>query len=345
MTPLTPQDDLLLPPSLPAVPQKFFDRFYFNMHADDRTPQLLIGGGLYPRAGVADGYVICVNGNEQRNLRFSSQPARLPVSSAGPLRWEVLEPLERWHLVLAPNASGVAFDVEWKARTEPWNTNRLVFDDGQGGGSDFAHFFQSGLYQGWLQIDGQRREIAGWYGQRDRSRGVRQAATRQGLNLWVSGQFPTFAVSFALNLDRNGQQTLLDGAVMPCGGQPDPITDIRHRLEFADSLECRGGELLVGTAKGDEYLLQVDTARNRGGHLAGGGYGGWHGTPRGEVTEYEAWTLDDRISPRSLEVPITDRLAWFASRGARTAGGSGVFEFSHSRSPSYRYRPTLEPAR
>lgn len=257
----------------------------------------------------------------------------------------MLEPLKRWHLALAPNASGVAFDVEWIARTEAWNTNRLVFDDGQGGGSDFAHFFQSGRYRGWLDIDGKRHEVEDWYGQRDRSRGVRQAATRQGMNLWVSGQFPEFAVSFALNLDRNGQQTLLDGAVMPCRGKPDPITEIRHRLEFTDNLECRGGELLVRTQAGDGYLLEVDLSRNRGGHLAGGGYGGWHGTPRGQVIEYEAWTLDDHVSPRTLEVPITDRLAWFGSRGKRTAQGSGVFEFSHSRSPSYRYAPTPEKAR
>jgi hypothetical protein len=46
-----------------------------------------------------------------------------------------------------------------------------------GGTTMFEHLFQSGWYDRTLAIDGTER-IGGWYGQRDRSRGVRTMSGR-----------------------------------------------------------------------------------------------------------------------------------------------------------------------
>ena len=65
-------------PSFPDVldarsPAAGFDRFYFNAHGASREPFGVLGGGLYPAAGLVDGDVIALVDGCQRNLRVSDR--------------------------------------------------------------------------------------------------------------------------------------------------------------------------------------------------------------------------------------------------------------------------------
>ena len=92
------------------------------------------------------------------------------------------------------------------------------------------------------------------------------------------------------------------------------------------------------TAADAVYTIAVD-ASEHGIYMAGAGYGGWHGTRRGrDHLEYDVYSLDGSVSPSSLDTALTDRPARFRWDGV---DGVGVFEFAHSRSRSYTYRPTL----
>jgi hypothetical protein len=146
---------------------------------------------------------------------------------------------------------------------------------------------------------------------------------------------PDHTISLMLDVDRDHRPTLLDGAVLPEGGAGERIVAVEHDLVFNEDLDFVRGTLSVRTASGDTWDLRVDGAAG-GGFLAGGGYGGWHGKPRGTVTESERWSLDGSINPRGLDTPLTDRPAVFHSG---SQAGTGVFEFAHTRSPRFIYRP------
>jgi hypothetical protein len=345
--------DGLVAPGTSGLPERFFDRFVFNAHPVAATaPAILVGCGLYPARDVIDGFAILVTPTEQRNLRWSTELSATGGYGGGPFRFEVIEPNRAWRIVLADNPTGLAFDLTWRARTPAWvGTIDVPNRDVRGGGGPptaFEHLFQSGLYEGTATVDGVTIQADGWYGQRDRSRGVRTMSGGQGLHLWCQAQFPDRSIGFLLVEDRHGARILLEGAVMlvgdgPDGGGPDgagldDIVDVRHDLRFGDDLDLRSGTLEVTTAAGRRYVLDCD-ASARGGFMAGGGYGGHHGRPQGrDHLEYDTYPLNGTVTPRTLDTPLTDRPTTFA--WADTPG-TGIFEFAHTRSPSFTYHPSL----
>jgi len=330
-------DDLVGPDST-GLPERFFDRFMFNLHRWDATsPSIIVGAGLYPGRNVIDGFAILTGATEQRNLRFSTELDATDGCAVGPLSWRVDEPLRRWHLVLAPNATGLEFDVTWEARAPAWSGDVTV-RDGEAIVSSFEHLFQSGLYSGWAVVNGVRTDVDGWVGQRDRSRGVRTMSGGQGVHVWFQAQFVDRSIGFLLVEDRDHGRLLLEGAVMHTDGGLDPIVDVRHNLHFDEQLDLVDGTVEVVTARGMTYLVDVD-ATARGGYMSGGGYGGQHGHPRGRAfVEYDVYPLDGSVNPKTVDTALTDRLARFSWDGNP---GIGILEFAHSRSSAYSYRPSL----
>jgi hypothetical protein len=330
-------DDALTPPGTAGLPPRFFDRFMFNLHPQGCAPSIIVGAGMYPAADVIDGFAIAVTETEQRNVRFSTELSATDGTSAGPLSWQVVEQLKTWHLRLGPNPADLEFDLTWRARTPAWNGDVTVANT-DGAASSFAHLFQSGRYEGTLRLDGQERRVDGWYGQRDRSRGVRSMSGGQGLHIWYQAQFPDRSIGFLLAETRQHEQVLLEGAVMHESGELDGITAVRHDLRFDDGLDLAGGTVEIATEAGATYRVAADASAG-GGFMAGGGYDGRHGRPLGrDHLEYDVYPLDGSVSPRTLGTALTDRLAAFTWDGVR---GYGIFEFAVTRSRSYAYRPTL----
>jgi len=317
---------------------RFFDRFVVNLHPTDATtPSIIVGCGLHPVGDTVDGFAQLSDGKEQRNLRFATELSATDWSSCGPLSWEVVEPNRTWHLALAPNPIGLSFDLTWRARTPAW-WGDVEVTNSTGESTSFSHLFQSGLVEGTLTIDGTTEKVDGWYSQRDRSRGVRTMSGGQGLHIWYQAQFPDRSVGFLLVEGRDGSRLLLEGAVMHTDGTLDEIVDVRHDLVFDDALDLRSGLVRVRTAAGASYDIGTDATAG-GGYMAGAGYGGHHGKPKGrDHVESDVYPLDGSVTQRTLDSSLTDRLAAFDWDGTP---GLGIFEFALSRSSSYRYRPTL----
>jgi hypothetical protein len=329
--------DALTPPSATGLPSRFFDRFMFNLHPQACAPSVIVGLGVYPAANVADGFALAVTGDEQRNLRFSTELSATDGTRVGPLSWAVTEPMRTWSLRLDPNPSGLEFQLTWQARTPAW-MGEVAVANADGAPSSFAHLFQSGRVHGTLTIDGRRQQVDDWYSQRDRSRGVRSMTGGQGLHLWCQAQFPDRCVGFLLAQSRSHEQVLLEGAVMHEDGVLDPVTAVRHDLRFDDGLDLAGGALEVTSASGEVYHLAA-AGCGRGGYMAGGGYDGRHGQPLGrDHLESDCYPLDGSVGPRTLGTALTDRLTAFTWNGTP---GYGIFEFALTRSASYSYRPTL----
>ncbi|PKZ66092.1 hypothetical protein CYJ73_08075 [Gordonia terrae] len=330
--------DRLVGPEEMDLPQGFFDRLMFNMHpVDEQAPSVIMGFGIYPPRGTSDGFVVVTDRAEQRNLRFSSEIEASGRQGAGPFSFEIAEPNKEWRLRLAPNDIAVEFDLTWRARTPAW-FGEVAVENASATRTSFDHLFQSGRYEGSLRIDDREIEVDGWYGQRDRSRGVRTMSGGQGLHVWYQAQFPDFAIGFLLVETRDHDRLLLEGAVMHEDGRLDPITDVRHGLQFTDTGDLVTGEVLVLTAAGEKYPVRAD-ARAGGGYMAGAGYGGHHGESHGvDHVEHDRYALDGSVNPRTLDSALTDRLCSFDLDGT---SGSGIFEFALTRSSKYRYRSTL----
>ncbi|WOC13246.1 DUF7064 domain-containing protein [Gordonia sp. MP11Mi] len=321
-----------------GLSEGFFDRFMFNMHpVAGGGPSIIMGHGRYPLKDTVDGFVVVSTDTDQRNLRYASKLSAADVDGAGPFRFELVEPNQQWRLRLAPNEIGLEFDITWRARTPAW-FGEVAVENTSGTPTSFDHLFQSGLYTGTLSIDGETTSVDGWYGQRDRSRGVRTMSGGQGVHIWYQAQFPEFAVGFLLVETRDHQRLLLEGAVMHTNGSLDPVVDVKHALSFSDGLDLVEGTVLVRTAGGKTYRMSAD-ARSGGGYMAGAGYGGHHGNDQGvDHVESNVFPLDGTVSPKVLESALTDRLCVFDVDGV---SGSGIFEFALTRSSRYQYRPTL----
>jgi len=325
--------DALTLPGTAGLPPRFFDRFVFNLHPEARAPSVIVGLGVYPGADVVDGFAIAVLPGEQRNLRFSTELSATDGTSAGPLSWRVPEPMKTWQLRLGPNPAGLEFDLTWRARAPAW-AGEVTVANTDGPPSSFAHLFQSGRYEGSLRLDGRQQDVKGWYGQRDRSRGVRSMSGGQGLHLWCQAQ----SVGFLLAETRQHELVLLEGAVMHESGELDRIIAVRHDLRFDDRLDLQGGTVEVSAKTGAVYRIAADASAG-GGYLAGGGYDGGHGRSLGrDHLECDVYPLDGTVSPLTLGTALTDRLTAFTWDGVP---GYGIFEFALTRSRSYAYRPTL----
>lgn len=330
--------DPLVGADVTDLPDGFFDRLMFNLHPTDRqSPSIIMGFGLYPPKDTVDGFVVLSQPGEQRNLRFSSVLSATDRAGAGPFRFEVIEPNALWRLRLGANEIGLEFDVRWRARTPAWFGEVSVTNE-SAQRTSFDHLFQSGRYEGELTVDGESRSVDGWYGQRDRSRGVRTMSGGQGLHIWYQAQFPDFSIGFLLVETRTHERLLLEGAVMHENGRLDPIIDVRHALAFTGDLDLVEGQVEVSTASGENYRVRAD-ARAGGGFMAGAGYGGHHGVSRGvDHVEADRYDLAGDVNPRTLDSALTDRLCAFDLDGV---AGSGIFEFALTRSSKYEYQPSL----
>ena len=98
------------------------DRCYFFAHSPDGTTLVTNGYGNNPNQGAALGYgkVALADGRHWdltvgRRLHGDREDLH-----AGPLRWTCVEPLKRWRLESAPNASGIEWDLEYEPRAPMW---------------------------------------------------------------------------------------------------------------------------------------------------------------------------------------------------------------------------------
>ena len=161
----------------------------------------------------------------------------------------------------------------------------------------------------------------------------------QGLHIWFQAQFPDRSVGFLLVEDRQGGRLLLEGAVLHEDGATDDVVDVRHALSF-DDLDLTSGKIEVATKSGMRYEIDADASAG-GGLMAGAGYGGHHGRPRGrDHVEHEIYPLDGSVNQLTVDSSLTDRLTAYTWNGV---SGTGIFEFALTRSRSYTYRPTLTP--
>jgi len=281
---------------------RWTERFIFDVHDPGGELMLWCGLGVYPNTRYLDGFAMAWCDGIQRNVRCGRErETDLWHLGAGPLRFEIVEPMRAWRAALEETAQGVAFDITFTRITQPYRmpTQRILRDGELYVG--YSHFVQAGRYEGWLQVGDRRVDCAGWTGERDRSWGVRPASARvrRGFHTWLPIQFEDMSIWVWAHDDRHGVQDGLCGCVRPVGedpGPPVPVTAFRHDLDLelvGHHRVLRGGTVDLEVADGRAMTIEVEPL----GPLIsiyGGGYGGDHaqGTPKGPLyVDGEAWDL------------------------------------------------------
>ena len=154
----------------------------------------------------------------------------------GPITIDVVEPLKKIRLVAAASdATPVSFDVNFTARTAPYQLRRGTMKAKHEIIWDQSHMFQSGIYNGSYTYKGKTTQIDNWWGQRDHSWGVRSHA-RCPLWMWMPIQLEEGMLSVWHWEYPNGARVYTDGCFAPAdGSEPIPVIDFQHDLHWLDA--------------------------------------------------------------------------------------------------------------
>ncbi|MBR0899165.1 hypothetical protein JQ616_29790 [Bradyrhizobium tropiciagri] len=332
---LTAQDDLIghqTPATFAtsgAGDVRFTERYWYTAHPIDGSELLVdIGLGYYPNRHVMDGFAGVTIGRKQHNFRTSRRLGTHPLeTSVGGLKIEIIEGMNLHRLTLADNPSGISFSLEFRASFPPAQEKQNYREREGTVEEDLARVSQFGRWRGWIAADGKRFEVTPetWWGQRDRSWGLRSemrtdetrppvATHRNFFWTWSMFQFERSALSVFVKERAPGKPHYLSGAEFRREADGSishrEVTTFEHSIEWSD-------DQLGQTITSADFTFNFDRGEPRYVRMVGlpprfylkagmyGGLKGWtHGDDRGEQhAAYDVWDLDDaatRATARTL---------------------------------------------
>ncbi|MBU6267465.1 MAG: hypothetical protein KGN34_07990 [Sphingomonadales bacterium] len=155
-----------------------YDRFWFCGFANDGEYYFGAAMGVYPHRGILDcAFSVRRRGGLQHSFFASRRaPRERTDMSAGPLRLEIPVPMRRTRIVLDDNASGLACDLTFSARTAAIEEARQTLWSGPRRIMDTTRFDVFGRWSGTIRTpDGDLTiDPETCFGVKDRSWGVRK---------------------------------------------------------------------------------------------------------------------------------------------------------------------------
>ena len=282
-------------------------------HARDGSLQIVFGLGKYPNRGVYETAAGVSRGTDQWTVRAARPLWPEPdTMTAGPMRYEIVEPLRSVRCTLEPNPHAeIAFDATWTGSFEaalevPWSDRS---SDMARVSHDILRYHQIGTLEGWVEVEGERVDIASdqWFSIRDHSWGL-----RPGIGKPISGlrpsQYPNRSVLTwmpALMERPDGSKYSLfafidekhfDGRTehraqaeeQLDGGGSQSFAGAVQDLDFDDgNRRLLGGTITLLDAAGGTRPLSLKPVGPTGFHLGTAGYFGWEGRPAGMFTPDE----------------------------------------------------------
>ena len=261
--------------------------------AIDGSLQIGFGFGKYTNRNVIDAYAGVSRGAEQWVVRASRSLDSDPDSvNVGPIHYEVIEPLQQIKVTLEANeVQPIAFELFFHATAACVVEDREDRRDMHGfrKATDQIRYHQSGLASGWLEVDGERVEIAreSWVATRDKSWGIRPMVglpaadlepdyhqhIPQALAIWNPIVFlDDVGASYAFHhyyLQFSGpgfSHQRIQGGFEGDSGQREKVIGMTPQLRFdSPSKRLQEGEFLLHMEDGSDrnFFKQIRT------HLAG----------------------------------------------------------------------------
>jgi hypothetical protein len=208
--------------------RNFYDRYFFNGYQADGSDFFAIAFGVYPHLNVADAHFSCIRGDVQHCVHASRllDMERMDLT-VGPITIEIVEPLKSLR-VIVDNHEGISANLTFVGRAFPVEEPRFTRRIGPRTFMDYTRMTQNGHWQGWIEVDGIRRDIDGAVGTRDRSWGIRpigasdpQPTVPQTIPqfywLWSPVNFHDGALYFHVNDDAQGRHWNIRAVWCPDG--------------------------------------------------------------------------------------------------------------------------------
>jgi hypothetical protein len=277
--------------------------------AVDGSLQIGFGFGKYTNRNVVDAYAGIARGGEQWVVRGSRALHEDPETvNVGPIRYEIIEPLQQVRVILEPNDSQpIAFDLTFQASAgcvvEEREDRRDIH--GYRKATDQIRYHQTGRARGWLEVEGQRVEIQpqGWVATRDKSWGIRpsvgvpapdlepdyQQHIPQALAIWnpllftrVDGTEYAFHHYYLQFAGPGFAHRRVQGGFEDVTGKTLALVDMAPLLHFdAATRRLQSGEFRLQMADGSERNLAFEKVSETGFYLGAGHYHGGDGQHHG----------------------------------------------------------------
>ena len=323
------------PIAFSGTDRNFYDRYFFNGYGPDGEDFFACAFGVYPHLDVADAHFCVIRDGVQHCLHASRRLGMERMDlSCGPVRIEVLEPLQKLRVVV--EGEGIAADLTFTGRAFPIEEPRFTWRVGPHTVMDYTRLTQNGHYEGWIEVDGKRRMlVAGSSGTRDRSWGVRPvgasdpqfsggSAVPQFFWQWTPVNLPTRSLFFHLNAHADGTAWNSRAVVAPDGNGPEAFSHTEDAVmtsPLADGTRWpASGSLSIGSEQfGFEPVARFQM-RGLGYTSPRWGHGLDHGTLEVEREDIDLAAVDP-ARPDNLHVQLVCRVT-----GPGGEQGMGVFE-------------------
>ncbi|NNC54333.1 MAG: hypothetical protein HKO07_01285, partial [Pseudomonadales bacterium] len=153
-----------------------YDRYWYNAHAKDGAYYFGMALGRYPNLGILDCSLSLVIDGRQYAFHGSRRAPQEPTDmSVGPFSLQILEPMGRHRIVIAPNETGIECDLIFTPRTAAIQENRQTMRNERHAVVDLCRMDQFGTWSGSIRYDGKLLNVdqVTTFGLKDKSWGVR----------------------------------------------------------------------------------------------------------------------------------------------------------------------------
>lgn len=314
-----------LPVATPATSDRnFYDRYYFNGYSRDGKAYFALTLGVYPALNLIDAAFMVQRDGRQRSI-FASRHLNCERldSRVAPIEVKVLEPLHKLMARVEKNEHGIAAELVATGRTPLFDEGRMTQAFGPRILMDSTRATQNVDWQGWIELDGERIDVQGWIGTRDRSWGIRPLGARDPQPsapmaepqlhwLWGPLHFDDYCLHFHNMDDAQGESWHRACALAPVGGgEALKIRDVDILLAY------RSGTRLIakGELRGrlpDGGALRIEYFPDEIVYMQGAGYNHptWgQGTYHGEhAVHYQTLNVRE-LDPNSIEQIHVQHLA------------------------------------
>lgn len=176
-----------------AVPDiSWTEKVWSSMARRDGGMQVNFGIGKYINRNVIDGFAGLSSGVSQYTVRASRELSNdYETIGAGPLRYEIIEPLKKVRFVLDPNKIlPLSYDITFEQVLPALFEGRDTVYEKSRHANDVVRYYQAGSVRGEINLEGERIEVRPeeWFAFRDRSWGVRKFVGLPAPDLQPSNQ-------------------------------------------------------------------------------------------------------------------------------------------------------------
>ncbi len=338
--------------SVMATDKHWNDGHYICLCDTDGRIALIGLVRLYTNNDVIDGFVCVRHAGRQYNIRLSRRlRPDIDTFGIGPLRIDIVEPMETVRLTLEENEHGIACDLICRTTAVPYEDQPTLTRQGGRFVASRAVYEVVGTVEGTVTVAGETFTATPdkWFFFRNhswgsmpgrggpREHGAPPATPRRtrGLRQWVLFRMPDHGGFYQTMDAPDGTRRSQEGAILLPDSQL-AVAEIEHELEFyADGPKrLKGGRFSLTDESGVTRAYEVEELGwvycQGGGYFGGFNDGLGQGVWRGEYhVEGEVW--DTSHPQKIIEADGTEREfehAWAESfTRLRSDGAEGLAHF------------------